>query len=135
MSMVRLADPNRLYASQHTEWFGQEIQRSNDGGKTWETVGKEFDYVGKTGTHQWYDGTSHPWEFKRVWHLEPSLDDPDTVFAGVEDAAIFKQPMVASPGSNCPDYAPIRPVTAGCPAPAACACTRSSSTPPTLAGS
>jgi photosystem II stability/assembly factor-like uncharacterized protein len=41
-------------------------------------------------THQWYDGTQHPWEFKRVWHVEPSLDDPDTVFAGIEDAAIFK---------------------------------------------
>jgi photosystem II stability/assembly factor-like uncharacterized protein len=25
-----------------------------------------------------------------VWHLEPSLKDPDTVYAGVEDAAIFK---------------------------------------------
>src|SRR5581483_1002812 len=35
-------------------------------------------------------GTQHPWEFKRVWHLEPSLDDPDTVYAGVEDAALFK---------------------------------------------
>ena len=40
-------------------------------------------------THQWYDGTQHPWEFKRVWHLEPSLTDPDTVYAGVEDAALF----------------------------------------------
>ena len=41
-------------------------------------------------THQWYDGTQHPWEFKRVWHLEPSLNDPDTVYAGVEDAALFR---------------------------------------------
>ena len=41
-------------------------------------------------THQWYDGTQHPWEFKRVWHLEPSLTDPDTVYAGVEDAALFR---------------------------------------------
>jgi photosystem II stability/assembly factor-like uncharacterized protein len=40
-------------------------------------------------THQWYDGTQHPWEFKRVWHLEPSLTDPDHVYAGVEDAALF----------------------------------------------
>jgi len=31
-----------------------------------------------------------PWEFKRVWHLEPSLSDPDTVHAGVEDAALFR---------------------------------------------
>jgi photosystem II stability/assembly factor-like uncharacterized protein len=84
------ADPNRLYASQSNAWFGQQIQRSNDGGQTWEPVGNTFAYDGVTGTHQWYDGTAHPWEFKRVWHLEPSLDDPDTVFAGVEDAAIFK---------------------------------------------
>jgi photosystem II stability/assembly factor-like uncharacterized protein len=83
-------DPNRLYASQCSGWFGQMIQRSDDGGKTWETVGNEFKYDGVPGTHQWYDGTQHPWEFKRVWHLEPSLTDPDTVYAGIEDAAIFR---------------------------------------------
>jgi photosystem II stability/assembly factor-like uncharacterized protein len=66
------------------------IQRSNDGGKTWEPVGNQFTYEGKTGTHQWYDGTPHPWEFKRIWHLEPSLSDPDTVYAGAEDAALFR---------------------------------------------
>jgi photosystem II stability/assembly factor-like uncharacterized protein len=84
------ADPNRLYASQSSSWFGQVIQRSDDGGKTWESVGNEFVYDGVPGTHQWYDGTQHPWEFARVWHLEPSLTDPDTVYAGVEDAAIFR---------------------------------------------
>jgi photosystem II stability/assembly factor-like uncharacterized protein len=84
------ADKNRLYASQSTGWFGQLIQRSDDGGTTWEPVGKTFSYEGPTGTHQWYDGTPHPWEFKRVWHLEPSLTDPDTVYAGVEDAALFR---------------------------------------------
>jgi photosystem II stability/assembly factor-like uncharacterized protein len=107
------ADPDRIYASQHTSWFGQIMQRSSDGGKTWETPGSspeelvdaatgmpkaesnKFVYdTSPTGrpltTHQWYDGTQHPWEFKRVWHIEPSLDDPDTAYAGVEDAAIFK---------------------------------------------
>ena len=83
-------DPNRLYASQSSGWFGQMIQRSDDGGTTWATVGNEFVYDGIPGTHQWYDGTQHPWEFKRVWHLEPSLTDPDTVYAGVEDAAMFR---------------------------------------------
>ena len=83
-------DPNRLYASQTSGWFGQTIQRSNDGGATWAPVGNKFTYEGTPGTHQWYDGTPHPWEFKRVWHLEPSLADLDTVFAGVEDAALFK---------------------------------------------
>jgi photosystem II stability/assembly factor-like uncharacterized protein len=61
------ADPNRLYASQTSGWFGQVIQRSSDGGQTWETVGNKFEYAGPTGTHQWYDGTPHPWEFKRVY--------------------------------------------------------------------
>ncbi len=84
------ADPNRVYASQSNGWFGQLIQRSNDGGKTWEPAGNAFVYEGVTGTHQWYDGTQHPWEFKRVWHLEPSLTDPDVVYAGVEDAALFR---------------------------------------------
>jgi len=107
------ADANRIYASQTSGWFGQIIQRSDDGGKTWfqpgtppgETTGPGgapkgesnkfvYDTSAETGkpltTHQFYDGTQHPWEFKRVWHLEPSLTDPDTVYAGVEDAALFK---------------------------------------------
>jgi photosystem II stability/assembly factor-like uncharacterized protein len=84
------ADPNRIFASQWTDWHGQVVQRSDDGGKTWEPVGNEFAYDGVPGTHQWYDGTPHPWEFKRVWHFEPSPHDPDVIFAGVEDAAIFR---------------------------------------------
>jgi photosystem II stability/assembly factor-like uncharacterized protein len=103
------ADPNRLYASQTSGWFGQIMQRSDDGGKTWHQPGtppgeaaapgppktdsNKFAYDNSAApltTHQWYDGTQHPWEFKRVWHLEPSLKDPDTVYAGVEDAALFR---------------------------------------------
>ena len=108
------ADPNRIYASQTSGWFGQIIQRSDDGGQTWlqpgtppgeektpqgMPKGESNKFVYNTApekggraltTHQWYDGTQHPWEFKRVWHLEPSLNDPDTVYAGVEDAAIFQ---------------------------------------------
>jgi hypothetical protein len=83
------ADPNRLFASQSSGWFGQVIQRSDDGGQSWQAVGNQFTYDGEAGTHQWYDGTPHPWEFARVWHLEPSPHDPDTVYAGVEDAALF----------------------------------------------
>ena len=106
-------DPDRIYASQTSSWFGQVIQRSDDGGKTWHPPGTKpedlmgadgmpkgesnmflYDASEKTGkpltTHQHYDGSQRPWEFKRVWHLEPSLTDPDTVYAGVEDAAIFK---------------------------------------------
>jgi photosystem II stability/assembly factor-like uncharacterized protein len=84
------ADPNRLYASQTSGWFGQMVQRSDDGGVTWTAMDNSFLYDGVAGTHQWYDGTPHPWEFKRVWHLEPSLTAPDTVYAGVEDAALFR---------------------------------------------
>ena len=84
------ADPNRIYASQTSGWFGQLVQRSDDGGKTWTPVGNKFVYEGTPGPHKWYDNTPHPWEFKRVWHLEPSLTDPDTVYAGVEDAAMFR---------------------------------------------
>ncbi|MCC7054373.1 MAG: exo-alpha-sialidase [Gemmatimonadaceae bacterium] len=83
-------DPDRIWASQSGGWFGQLIQRSDDGGLTWTAVDNRFAYDGVPGTHQWYDGTPHPWEFKRVWHLEPSLTDRDTVYAGVEDAALFK---------------------------------------------
>ena len=112
-------DPDRIYAAQHNDWFGQIIQRSNDGGATWEQPGSDpsstqespggtdepampqgrsnlfaYDTSEESGkpltTHQWYDGTQHPWEFARVWHLEPSLTDPDAVYAGVEDAALFR---------------------------------------------
>jgi photosystem II stability/assembly factor-like uncharacterized protein len=83
-------NPDRLYASQTSAWFGQVVQRSDDGGRTWDAVGNKFQYEGVAGTHQWYDGTPHPWEFKRVWHLEPSLTCADTVLAGAEDAALFR---------------------------------------------
>src|SRR5947207_11417269 len=107
-------DPNRIYASQSSGWFGQIMQRSDDGGKTWEQPGTPpgeptttpdgmpiaesnkfaYDDSPETGkpltTHQFYDGTARPWEFKRVWHLEPSLSDPDTVYAGAEDAELYK---------------------------------------------
>jgi photosystem II stability/assembly factor-like uncharacterized protein len=83
-------NPDRIYASQTSGWFGQVMQRSDDGGATWAPVGNKFAYDGEAGTHQWYDGTPHPWEFKRVWHIEPSLTEADTVLAGVEDAALFK---------------------------------------------
>ncbi len=81
--------PDRIYCSQSSAWFGQVIQRSDDGGVTWTPMGNSFLYDGVAGTHQWYDGTPHPWEFKRVWHLEPSLTDAETVYAGAEDAALF----------------------------------------------
>ena len=83
------ADPDRLYASQSSGWFGQVIQRSDNGGQTWDPVGNDFAYQGAVGEHLWYDGTPRGWEFKRIWHLEPAPDDPDMVYAGAEDAAIF----------------------------------------------
>ncbi len=99
------ANPDRLYASQSSGWFGQVVHRSDDGGKTWNPVGNEFGYEGVPGTHQWYDGTAHPWEFKRVWHLEPSLTDPETVYAGVEDAALFRS---TDGGQNWQELAGLR---------------------------
>ena len=122
-------DPNRLYASQSSGWFGQIIQRSDDGGKTWHQPGTPageptttpegmpkaesnkfvYDTSPETGkpltTHQWFDGTQHPWEFKRVWHLEPSLRDPDIVYAGVEDAALFRS---TDGGKNWHELAALR---------------------------
>src|SRR5437870_2216279 len=144
------ADPNRLYASQTSGWFGQVIQRSDDGGKTWHQPGTPpgepttgpggapkgesnkfvYDTSPQTGkpltTHQWYDGTQHAWEFKRVWHLEPSPNDPDTVYAGVEDAACFAPLTAVRTGTNFPGCAGTVLVRNGSPVPAGCACTASS---------
>ena len=83
-------DPDRIYASQTSGWFGQLIQRSDDGGKSWTQVGGDFGYQGEVGEHQWYDGTMRPFEFKRVWHLEPSRTDADVVYAGIEDASLYR---------------------------------------------
>ena len=82
--------PDRIYASQNTGWFGQLVQRSDDGGASRQAVGNEFSYATDPGTHLWYDGTPRPWEFKRIWHLEPARDDPDEVYAGAEDAGLFR---------------------------------------------
>jgi photosystem II stability/assembly factor-like uncharacterized protein len=122
-------NPNRLYASQTSGWFGQIIQRSDDGGKTWIQPGTPpgeknappagppkgesnkfvYDTSAATGkpltTHMWYDGTQHPWEFKRVWHIEPSPTDPDTVYAGVEDAGLFRS---TDGGQNWQELAGLR---------------------------
>src|ERR1044072_1314312 len=84
------ADPDRLYASQSTGWFGQVIQRSDDGGRTWNPVGNDFRYEGEGHPHQWHDGTPPSGEFPGVWHFEPSLTAPEQVYAGVEDAALFR---------------------------------------------
>ena len=84
------ADPQRIWASQTSGWFGQVMQRSEDGGATWAPVGNRFAYEGDPGTHLFYDGTPRPFTFTRVWHVEPSLTDPDLVYAGVEDAALFR---------------------------------------------
>jgi photosystem II stability/assembly factor-like uncharacterized protein len=103
-------DPDRIYASQSSGWFGQLIQRSDDGGRSWNPVGNKFAYDGVPGTHQWYDGTAHPWEFKRVWHLEPSLSNPDEVYAGVEDAALFHS---TDAGESWTELAGLRTHTTG----------------------
>jgi photosystem II stability/assembly factor-like uncharacterized protein len=128
------ADPNRIFASQTSGWFGQIIQRSDDGGKTWIQPGTPpgqsttgpggmpkgesnkfvYDISAETGkpltTHMWYDGTQHPWEFKRVWHIEPSLTDPDVVYAGVEDAGLFRS---TDGGQNWKELSALRGHTSG----------------------
>jgi hypothetical protein len=96
------AAPDRVWAAPSTSWFGQQVHRSDNGGRSWTAVGSDFTYAGVPGTHQWYDGTPHPWEFARVWHLEPSATDPDTVLAGVEDAALFRSVDGGSTWSELP---------------------------------
>jgi hypothetical protein len=82
------ADPDRLYASQSSGWFGQIIQGSDDGGRTWDPPGGGpttsadcmpqgesnrfvYDTSPETGkpltTHQWYDGTQHPCGLPHRW--------------------------------------------------------------------
>ena len=149
-------DPNRIYVSQTSGWFGQIIQRSDDGGKTWHHAGNArpgadlapdgmpkgesnkfvYDTSAETGkpltTHQWYDGTQHPWEFKRVWHLEPSLTDPDTRLRRRGRRGYLSHHRRRQVVARAARVArPRHRARSGSPAPAACACTRSCSIRPT----
>ncbi len=114
-------DPDRVYASQTSGWFGQVIQLSNDGGKTWVAGGNKFVYDGVPGTHQWYDGTQHPWEFKRIWYLEPSLTDPDTVYAGGKTPVCSARAMAGRRGRSCPGCGMLKEIS-GSRARVGCAC-------------
>ncbi len=122
------ADPNRLYAPQSSAWFGQLIERSDDGGRSWRAVGNEFCYEGEAGTHQWYDGTAHPFECKRLWHLAPSPSDPDVLYAGIEDAALFQSTDGGSLGASSPACAATARVPDGNPGREVSVCTLSCST-------
>lgn len=102
------ADPNRLWASQSRGWFGQQVQRSDDGGATWQPVDNEFSYAGDPGDHLWYDGTPRPWAFTRIWHFEPSLTDPDTVWAGAEDAGLFRSTDAGASWTELPGLRDVR---------------------------
>jgi len=83
--------PGRLYASQSTQWFGQLIQRSDNGGISWQAMNNKFVYEGDIGTHRWHwgDCSPHVWQFERIWHLQPSPIDPEVIYAGAADAALF----------------------------------------------
>lgn len=124
-------NPDRLYASQTSGWFGQVIQRSNDGGQTWEPVGNKFVYDGDPGTHQYYDGSQRPWEFKRAWKLEPSLTESETVYAGVEDAALFRSTDGGQNWQELPGLRDVKGTPVGAGKRVGCACTPSSRTLPT----
>ena len=85
--------PSIRIGSTHRNRAAGSARRCSDrttAGKTWHAGRQQVCLRRRAGTHMWYDGTQHPWEFARVWHLEPSLTDPDTVYAGVEDAALFR---------------------------------------------
>ena len=83
-------NPQRIYVSQISDWFGQVNHRSSDGGETWEIIGNKFEYEGELRTHQDFSGAQVPWKFRRIWTFEPSPTEKETVFAGAEDAALFK---------------------------------------------
>ena len=127
------ADPDRIWAAPSSGWFGQQIHRSDDGGRSWQPMGSEFAYTGVPGTHQWYDGTPHPWEFARVWHLEPSPTTRTPCWPGSRTPRCSARSTAAAPGRSCPGCASTAPARTGSPAPGACACTRSCPTraPPT----
>src|SRR2546429_6154748 len=65
------ADPDRLYASQSSGWFGQVLQRSDDGGKTWDAAGQPVPFQSTPRPHKWDGGPPHPDARKRGWHAGP----------------------------------------------------------------
>ena len=128
------ADPNRLYASQTSGWFGQMIQRSDDGGKTWFQPGTPpgeatalgwprpkgesnkfvYDTSPQTGapltTHQFYDGTQHPVGVQA--RLAPGAIADRSRYGlcrASKTQRFLKPPTAARPGKNSPDCADTPP--------------------------
>jgi hypothetical protein len=120
------ADPNRLYASQSSGWSGQVVQRSSDGGATWEVVGNKFAYEGVAGTHQWYDGTPHipgNSNVSGIWNRRSRIR---TRFTPAWKTPRFSARRTAArTGRNSPDCAATAPGPAGSRARAECVCTPS----------
>src|SRR5437879_7910428 len=52
-------NPDRIYASQTSGWFGQIIQRSDDAGKTWNTPGSSPEELKNTDRKSTRLNSSH----------------------------------------------------------------------------
>ena len=116
------ADPNRLHASQSSGWFGQMIQRSNDGGKTWDAVGNKFVYDGVPGisgtTARLIRGNSNG---SGTWN--PLSAIPTRSMPAPRMPRCFARPTVGRTGRRCRGFATTAQVRTGHPAQEACAYT------------
>ena len=77
------ADPARLYASQSTGWFGQLIQRSDDGGDTWQELPG---LRGHGSGSSWQPGAGGMCLHTII--LDP--DQPGRMFAAISAAGVFR---------------------------------------------
>jgi hypothetical protein len=70
-----------IYAAVNDAWFGCEIARSEDLGKSWRSAGRNPAFESESG-----------YKLERIWHVEPgSPSEPKLLYAGVAPAALFWQ--------------------------------------------
>jgi photosystem II stability/assembly factor-like uncharacterized protein len=69
-----------IYATSNDAWFGSEIVRSPDLGKSWQTSDRNPAFA---------EGSDL--KVERVWHIEPGRpEQPATLYAGTAPAALFQ---------------------------------------------
>jgi len=130
-------DPNRIYASQTSGWFGQIIQRSDNGGKTWNTPGssaeelKNPDGMSKGESNKFvYDTSAGTTEHSihgssnasGIWNRRWAIRTPFTPASKMRPYSV--QQTAASRGTNWPACAAAIPDRSGNLARAECVCTR-----------
>ena len=86
--------PGDLYAAVNNQFWGPEVQRSRNGGKTWKEIATPLNPPRKERTFQMNESEPSapvPRPVNNLWHIEPSLaSEPDTLYLGADPHLLFR---------------------------------------------